>query len=89
MKTLFSAVALSLSLALSGVALAGDDEPKTKTVCHDKRTNDGKTVTGKDGKPVQECKTIKVHKKAEKVTSGVDPASKEAKPAAKKDEKKK
>ncbi len=89
MKTLISAVALTLGLAFSGMSFAGDEAPKTKTVCHDKRTNDGKTVTGKDGKPVQECKTIKVHKKAEKVTSGADPSAKEAKSALKKDDKKK
>ena len=58
---------------------AEKEAPKTKRVCNDKRTNDGKTVMGKDGKPVQECKTIKIHKKAEQVTSGVDPNSKETK----------
>lgn len=38
---------------------------ETKKVCVDKVTNDGKPVMGKDGKPVQECKEIKVHKKLE------------------------
>lgn len=38
---------------------------ETKKVCVDKITNDGKPVLGKDGKPVQECKEIKVHKKLE------------------------
>ena len=36
-----------------------------KEVCHDKVGKDGKPVTGKDGKVVQECKKIKVHKKLE------------------------
>mgnify|MGYP003351198397 FL=1 len=36
-----------------------------KEVCVDKIGKDGKVVTGKDGKPQQECKKIKVHKKLE------------------------
>ena len=36
-----------------------------KQVCVDKIGKDGKVVTGKDGKPQQECKKIKVHKKLE------------------------
>lgn len=38
---------------------------ETKRVCIDKLTKDGKVVKGKDGKPEQTCKTIKVHKKLE------------------------
>lgn len=51
-----------LCLALSGPAFA---EAEVKEVCHDKVDKAGKPVTGKDGKPVQECKKIKVHKKLE------------------------
>jgi hypothetical protein len=40
-------------------------EAQTKEVCHDKAGKDGKPITGKDGKVVQECKKIKVHKKLE------------------------
>ena len=36
-----------------------------KQVCVDKTGKDGKVVMGKDGKPQQTCKTIKVHKKLE------------------------
>lgn len=36
-----------------------------KTVCHAKKDKAGKVIKGKDGKPVQECKTIKVRKKLE------------------------
>ena len=36
-----------------------------KEVCRDKTGKDGKPITGKDGKVVQECKKIKVHKKLE------------------------
>lgn len=38
---------------------------EVKKICVDKVTNDGKKVMGKDGKPVQDCKEIKVHKKLE------------------------
>ena len=36
-----------------------------KKVCVDKLGKDGKVVVGKDGKPQQDCKVIKVHKKLE------------------------
>jgi hypothetical protein len=36
-----------------------------KKVCVDKKDAKGQTVMGKDGKPAQECKVIKVHKKLE------------------------
>lgn len=36
-----------------------------KQVCVDKTGKDGKVLMGKDGKPQQTCKTIKVHKKLE------------------------
>lgn len=38
---------------------------ETKKVCIDKLTKDGKVVVGKDGKPQQDCKQMKVHKKLE------------------------
>jgi len=44
-----------------------------KEVCHDK-VKDGKTVMGKDGKPEQECKTIKVRQKLE--ATEIPPAKK-------------
>ena len=40
-------------------------EAQVKEVCHDKVDKSGKPVTGKDGKVVQDCKKIKVHKKLE------------------------
>lgn len=36
-----------------------------KEVCVDKTGKDGKVLVGKDGKPQQTCKKIKVHKKLE------------------------
>ena len=40
-------------------------EAQVKEVCHDKVDKAGKPVSGKDGKVVQDCKKIKVHKKLE------------------------
>jgi hypothetical protein len=40
-------------------------EAQVKEVCHDKVSKEGKPITGKDGKVVQDCKKIKVHKKLE------------------------
>ena len=51
-----------LALTLASVAFA---EAEIKEVCKDKVDKAGKVVNGKDGKPVQECKKIKVHKKLE------------------------
>jgi hypothetical protein len=55
-------LALVASLALVGTAYAGGE---IKEVCKDKKDKAGKVINGKDGKPVQECKKIKVHKKVE------------------------
>lgn len=62
MKIGLLSVLIALSLGLTGKVYA---EAEVKKVCVDKVTNDGKPVIGKDGKPVQECKEIKVHKKLE------------------------
>jgi hypothetical protein len=52
-----------LATAFVGVAFA---EAETKQVCHDKVDKAGKPVLDKKtGKPAQDCKTIKVHKKLE------------------------
>ena len=57
-----AAIALALFFTFMPSAQAGGE---TKEVCHDKVDKAGKPVNGKDGKPVQECKKIKVHKKLE------------------------
>ena len=59
MKKLFALLIIS---AFVNVAFA---EAETKQVCHDKVDKAGKPVMGKDVKPAQDCKTIKVHKKFE------------------------
>jgi hypothetical protein len=63
-------LALITSLALMGSAYAADDKEgpgkgEIKEVCTDKKDKAGKVINGKDGKPVQECKKIKVRKKVE------------------------
>ena len=59
MKKLIVASMLSL-FAVSSMA-AGE----VKEVCKNKVDAKGQVVKGKDGKPVQECKKIKEHKKLE------------------------
>ena len=61
MKTIISSIIIALSLSV-GVAHA---TAEVKKVCIDKVTKDGKPVLGKDGKQVQECKQMRVHKKLE------------------------
>lgn len=51
-----------IMLALVSTTYAGGE---SKEVCTDKVDKAGKVVNGKDGKPQQVCKTIKVHKKVE------------------------
>jgi hypothetical protein len=51
-----------LVITFAGTAFAGGE---MKEVCKDKTDKAGKVVNGKDGKPVQVCKKIKVHKKLE------------------------
>lgn len=59
-------------------------EPETKKVCIDK-VDKGKPVLDKDGKPVQTCKEVKVHKKLEgtKVEDAKKPEKKASEPAKK------
>jgi hypothetical protein len=65
MKNLAWKLLLPLLVCLSVVSTTAYAEAETKKVCHDKVGKDSKPITGKDGKVVQECKTIKVHKKLE------------------------
>jgi len=62
MKKIFASVLLaSLALFSYNVGVAAE----TKKVCVDKITKDGKPILDKAGKPVKECKEMKVHKKLE------------------------
>jgi len=50
---------------LSLLVVTGAFAAEEKTVCIDKVGKDGKTMVGKDGKPQQDCKKIKIHQKLE------------------------
>jgi hypothetical protein len=54
-----------LAVLLVAFASTAFATPETKEVCKDKKNAIGQVVKGKDGKPVQVCKTIKIHKKHE------------------------
>jgi hypothetical protein len=57
MKKFLAILVASLALTVSAA--------ETKKVCVDKLTKDGKVLMGKDGKPQQDCREIKIHKKLE------------------------
>lgn len=57
-------ILIALLLTLSATAFAAE----AQKVCIDKIGKDGKVVVGKDGKPAQDCKMMKVHKKLEVTT---------------------
>ena len=54
-------ILLALLVTISSLSFAAE----TQKVCIDKIGKDGKVVVGKDGKPQQDCKQMKVHKKLE------------------------
>jgi hypothetical protein len=54
-------IIIMAALLVAATAFAAEE----KQVCVDKTGKDGKVLVGKDGKPQQECKVIKVHKKLE------------------------
>jgi hypothetical protein len=54
-----------LTVVLMAFAAPSFAEAQIKEVCKDKKTANGEVVKGKDGKPIQVCKKIKVHQKHE------------------------
>lgn len=58
MKKIITIISLALATTFAFSA-------ETEKVCIDKTTKDGKPVMDKAGKPQQECKQIKIHKKLE------------------------
>ena len=60
MKNIIFVAGLCLTLSMPAFAKA-----EIKEVCRDKTDAKGQVVKGKDGKVVQVCKKIKVHKKLE------------------------
>lgn len=61
---LFLATLLVLGFTVNVSAEASASAPETKKVCIDK-IKDGKPVLDKQGKPQQDCKEVKQHKKLE------------------------
>jgi hypothetical protein len=57
MKKILALLVASLALTVSAA--------ETQKVCIDRIGKDGKVVMGKDGKPAQDCKEMKIHKKLE------------------------
>ena len=50
---------------LAACAVLSVSAAETQKVCVDRIGKDGKVVVGKDGKPAQDCKEMKIHKKLE------------------------
>ena len=68
MKTVLAILLTTLSVTVFAQDAKKDapsDAPKTKLVCKDVMGKDGKPVLLKDGKPKQDCRTIKIHQKFE------------------------
>ena len=57
MKKVLAVLVASLALSVSAA--------ETKKICIDRIGKDGKVVMDKSGKPAQDCKEMKVHKKLE------------------------
>ena len=78
MKNLFWTLCVIVGFAYPAYnTFAAEDtagKGEMKKVCHPKKDKDGKEVKGKDGKVVEECKNIKVHKKLE--STDIPPAKK-------------
>ncbi len=69
MKNVIASLALAFATTF-GVAYAAEEAPKEtpkeKVVCIDKTTKDGKVILDKKtGKPAQDCRKMKIHKKLE------------------------
>ena len=58
-------VTLVVALGLAFGVVTATTAAETQKVCVDKLGKDGQPVKGKDGKVVQACKEMKVHKKLE------------------------
>jgi len=60
----FSYAATAPAAASAASAASAPHKAETKKVCVDK-VKDGKPVLDKQGKPAQDCKQVKIHKKLE------------------------
>jgi hypothetical protein len=62
---LYSILPILVGIGLLFLANLAHAEAQIKEVCKDKLDKTGKVVIDKSGKPKQDCKKIKVHKKLE------------------------
>ena len=65
MKNLACKLLLPLVVCFTVGSSTAYAEAQTKEVCREKAGTVGNPLSGNDGKVVQECKKIKVHKKLE------------------------
>ena len=65
MKTLARILLITMMVCFNVVTTTAYAEAQVKEVCKDKVDAKGQVVKNKEGKPIQECKKIKVHKKLE------------------------
>ena len=72
----FNFVAWVSVLILVAVTTVKSVHAETKQVCHDRLDKKGNPVLDKKGAVVQNCKTIKIHKKVEGTTVPEKPAKK-------------
>jgi hypothetical protein len=65
MKNIILALGLALTFTFPAYADDKPAEPETKKVCVAVLDKEGKPVKDKNGKPKEECRTVKKHKKHE------------------------
>jgi hypothetical protein len=68
MKSFIKSILVAFAITFTTLSFADEEKkaPEVKTVCIDAMTKDGKPIIDpKTGKPKQDCKKMKVHKKLE------------------------
>lgn len=63
---------LGMNISVYSAETPGKGE--MKTVCHDRKDKNGNVIKGKDGKPLQDCKEIRVRQKLD--ATEIPPAKK-------------
>ena len=58
-------IQVSTSATPAAPATQEKSQPETRRVCIDRITRDGRPVLGQDGKPLQDCREMRIHKRLE------------------------